>query len=106
MESNNSNQEKEEKKGLIYALENFSFKKAFKYNLWILVLFFFIIGILSVFVLSDEAYKLVGGKRYNELISDSGKKISFSLIEKIKYLFSDEDTKEKMIAEKLGWKGY
>jgi len=102
MESNNSNQEKEEKKGLVYALENFSFKKAFKYNLWILVLFFFIIGILSVFVLSDEAYKLVGGKRYNELISDSGKKISFSLIEKIKYLFSDEDTKEKMIAEKLG----
>jgi hypothetical protein len=105
MKSNNSNQEKEEKKGLIYALENFSFKKAFKYNLWILVLFFFIIGILSVFVLSDEAYKLVGGNRYNELVRDSGKNIKFSVFEKIKYLFSDEETKEKMIAEKLGGKG-
>jgi hypothetical protein len=102
MESDKPQVDKEERKGLIYALENFSFKKVFKYNLLILVVFLFIIGILSVFVLSDEAYKLVGGNRYNELVRDSGKNIKFSVFEKIKYLFSDEETKEKMIAEKLG----
>jgi hypothetical protein len=105
MESNKPQGDKEEKKGLIYAFENFSFKKAFRYNLLILVIFLFIIGILSVFVLSDEAYRLVGGNRYNELVRDSGKNIKFSVFEKIKYLFSDEATKEKMIAEKLGGKG-
>ena len=63
--------------------------------------FFLIVGILSVFVLSDEAYKLVGGSKYNELVSSGDKKISFSIFEKIKYIFSDEKTKEKMIAEKL-----
>jgi len=105
MESNKPQFDKEERKGVIYAFENFSFKKVFRYNLLILVVFLFIIGIVSVFVLSDEAYKLVGGNRYNELVRDSGKNIKFSVFEKIKYLFSDEETKEKMIAEKLGGKG-
>ena len=99
-----SNKEKE-KKGLIYAFENFSFKKAFKYNFWILIVFFIFIGIFSIFVLSDQAYKLVGGKRYNELISGSGGKISFSIFEKVKYIFSNEYEKEKMIAEKLNESG-
>jgi hypothetical protein len=102
MENDKPQFDKEERKGVIYAFENFSFKKVFRYNLLILVIFLFIIGILSVFVLSDEAYKLVGGNRYNELVRDSGKNIKFSVFEKIKYLFSDEETKEKMIAEKLG----
>jgi hypothetical protein len=105
MESNKHQGDKEEKKGLIYAFENFSFKRVFKYNLWILIVFFMVVGIFSVFVLSDEAYKLVGGNRYNELVRDSGKSIKFSVFEKIKYLFSDEATKEKMIAEKLGGNG-
>jgi len=104
MENNKPQGNKEEKKGLIYAFENFSFKRVFKYNLWILIVFFMVFGIFSVFVLSDEAYKLVGGNRYNELVKDSGKNIKFSVFEKIKYLFSDEVTKEKMIAEKLSGK--
>ncbi|MGC8727847.1 MAG: hypothetical protein ACP5SD_01130 [Elusimicrobiales bacterium] len=72
------------------AFENFSFRKVFRYNLLMLVVFLLLIGVSSFFLLSDQASKLIGGSRYNELSSNSASP-RYTLIEKIKYFFSNEN---------------
>lgn len=72
------------------AFENFSFRKVFRYNLLMLVIFLLLIGVSSFFLLSDQASKLIGGSKYNELSSNSGS-ARYTLIEKIKYFFSNEN---------------
>ncbi len=71
-------------------IENFSFKRIFKYSKYsilILVFFLFFIGIASLFFLSNEASKLAGGGINKEIVSYS-KSSRFNLIEKLKYSIS------------------
>ncbi|MEF3279374.1 MAG: hypothetical protein K6357_00170 [Elusimicrobiota bacterium] len=86
-------EEEEKKQNVFSGFENFSFERVFRYNLVLLLFFLFVVGIGSYFLLSDEALKLVGGKRYSELNSNN-KGVRLTFIQKIKYLFSDEEVVE------------
>lgn len=88
MDKNKKNDEKEKK--LIYALENFSFKKVFKYNFIIFISIFLFLGVASYFVLSSQGSKLAGGSKYSELSSSYTSGERFSLIKKIKVFFSED----------------
>ncbi|MGC9070298.1 MAG: hypothetical protein ACP5IO_03200 [Elusimicrobiales bacterium] len=79
--------EREEDRGIYSVVENFSFKKVLRYRFFLLILFFLFVGITSYLILTSEAEKLAGGKRYSQL-SSSSSKLSFSLIEKLKYTVS------------------
>ncbi len=85
--------EREERKNMYSAIEGFSFKKILRYRFFLLLLFFLFTGITAYLVLTAEAEKLAGGKRYTEL-SSSSSRLSFSLIEKLKYAAS-------LVAEKF-----
>ncbi len=78
---------REEKKDVYSVIENFSFKKILRYRFYLLLLFFLFTGIISYIVLTSEAEKLAGGKKYTEL-SSSSSRLGFSLIEKLKYTVS------------------
>lgn len=88
MDKNKKNDEKEKK--LIYALENFSFKKVFKYNFIIFISIFLLIGVASYFILSKQGSMLAGGSRYSQLSSSYSSGERFSLIKKIKIFFSED----------------
>lgn len=78
---------KDEKKDIYTVVESFSFKKIMRYRYLLLLLFFLFVGITSYIILTSEAEKLAGGKRYSELTA-SKTSMRFNLIEKIKYAFT------------------
>ena len=96
-------EDNKKEKNRFSAFENFSFRKVFRYNLLILIIFLLFAGISSFFLLSDQASKLIGGPKYSELTSNSshGK---FSLIEKIKYFFSGSKDETMEAKNKSGLK--
>lgn len=78
----------EERKNIYVVVENFSFRKVFRYRWFLLIMFFIFVGIASFFLLSNEAQRLAGSKRYSQLILDSGRVNSFSFIEKLRYVIN------------------
>ncbi|MFH7882697.1 MAG: hypothetical protein QW140_03195, partial [Candidatus Aenigmatarchaeota archaeon] len=93
------NKDKEERKDIYTVVESFSFKKVFRYRIFLLMMFFIFVGIISFFLLSNEAERLAGGKKYSQLSSESNRANSFSLIEKIKYAISSITSKEDLLAK-------
>ncbi|MCX7641149.1 MAG: hypothetical protein N2Z20_00760 [Elusimicrobiales bacterium] len=84
-----------EKKDIYTVIEGFSFKRFLKYKFILLIMFLLLAGIISYLLLSTEARKLAGGKRYSELLAGRGSYSSFNLIEKIRYAFNSMLGKEK-----------
>lgn len=87
-------------KNIYTVVEGFSFKKILKYRFFLLLLFLLFAGIASYLLLTTEAEKLAGGRRYSELSANRTTGSGFSLIDKIKYAFSIITGKDTVFAEK------
>lgn len=79
----------DEKKDVYTVVENFSLKKIFRYRVLLIFLFLIFAGIISYIVLTSEAEKLAGEKRYQNYSESRGLKgFGLSIIEKLKYAFA------------------
>ncbi|MCX7905535.1 MAG: hypothetical protein N2446_02400 [Elusimicrobiales bacterium] len=82
-------------------VEGFSIKRLMRYKLFLIIIFLIITGIISYFLLPDEAQKLAAYRRYSEFSSNNVRS-HFNLIEKIKYaietLTKEDDKNKKSIA--------
>ncbi|NLH39450.1 MAG: hypothetical protein GX445_05240 [Elusimicrobia bacterium] len=86
----NEEEEKKDEKKAAVPKDSLT-KKVFKYNILLLLLFFVVAGVSSYFLLSREATKLAGG-RINNLESSFSKAGRFSLIKRIKYLLTNDES--------------
>ena len=88
---------KDDEKNIYTVVERFSFKKILRYRFFLLLLFFIFTGLASYLILTGEARKLSGGRKYSDLNSEKTFLARFNLIEKIKYAYSLLTEKEAVV---------